>query len=124
MEYKIFHDTQMQIKADANNGHGILTGYAAVFGNRDRVGDIIVKGAFSEAIPGLLRDGVVLVRHGTVGGERSEPIAMLSEAKQDDYGLLYTAEYHSTDFAQEQKTIALERLAHGKTVPNSLGYKV
>lgn len=119
IEYKVFYETGIEIDEKAANGNGTLKGYAAVFGNKDRVGDIIVPGFFKDILPDFSRDGVVMVRHGK---ESSEPIATITEVKEDGRGLSFTAEYHSTEYAQQQRIVAQERLTRGKSVPNSIGY--
>lgn len=114
---RVLFNTRMSIKATGGSGSGTLSGYAAVFNNRDRVGDVIVKGAFALAIPDFLKDGVILARH---GDDSRQPIAFVTKLREDDYGLYFEGEYHSTFFAQQERTIAQERLANGKSVGNSI----
>jgi HK97 family phage prohead protease len=118
-EYKAFFDTQMEIKEGGPSGTGTLSGYAAVFGNRDLVGDIVVKGAFERTIPDFVKSGVILARHGM---DNAQPVAYLTELKEDDYGLYFSGTYHSTPFAQQERAIAMERLAAKKSVGNSMMY--
>lgn len=47
----------MSIKSAGGESEGLFTGYAAVFGNRDRHGDIVVKGAFEETLKSYGVDG-------------------------------------------------------------------
>lgn len=62
---------------------GIVRAYVAGFGNIDRVGDIIVRGAFAKTIPQFLAEGIVLWNHDT-----NTPIGKPLTAVEDEKGLL------------------------------------
>jgi len=111
----------VEIKENANNGNGIQEGYAAVFNKADRVKDIILPGAFKEATPAFLKDGVVLARHGR---DNSQPIGWIEKLDEDGYGWKYLFAYHSTELAQQERKIAQERRSAGKNVGNSFQYLV
>ena len=54
MIYKNFSLTVKSIDVDEANNLGIIKGYASTFGNIDRDGDIIEKGAFAESIQSFM----------------------------------------------------------------------
>jgi uncharacterized protein len=118
-EYKICDLSELEIKAGAN-GTGELSGYAATFGNKDRVGDIIVRGAFIEGIAEFKEHGFIAVGH----DHNSLPVATVKDAYEDERGLKITAEFHSTPEAQAARTIAQERLMRGKSVALSIGFTI
>ncbi|HET7128924.1 MAG TPA: HK97 family phage prohead protease [Gaiellaceae bacterium] len=101
------------------NANGQISGYAAVFGNRDDGGDIIEPGFFANVIEDFLREGFIAWNH-----DWSDPVAIPIEAREDGVGLYSAAEFHSTPRAQEARTIASERQAAGKQVGLSIGYEI
>lgn len=104
----------------AEDGSGSFEGYAAVFGNVDAGGDVIIKGAFADAIPKFLSDGFGAIGHDWSGN----PINTWDTAKEDDYGLWVKGAYHSTAAAQDARTVTRERIDRGKSVGLSIGYGV
>lgn len=106
-------------KAVEEAEHGGFEGYGAVFNNRDLGGDVM--------LPGSVRNVDELVRSGFIGLNHDWdrlPIAIITDAKQDDHGLWLQTAYHSTDEAQAARRVALERLNAGKSVGLSIGYTV
>lgn len=79
---------QIQMKAVGDSDEGRFQAYAAVFGNKDSYGDVIVAGAFAESLAeyGTKGDGVpVYWCH-----RMDDPFMNLGstlEAKEDDHGL-------------------------------------
>ncbi|MBL4837379.1 MAG: HK97 family phage prohead protease [Kordiimonadaceae bacterium] len=69
---------KLQIKA--NGEPGCFDGYGAVFGNTDRDGDIVAKGAFSSSLATL--KPALLWQH-----EQKSPIGVFDEVREDDRGL-------------------------------------
>jgi HK97 family phage prohead protease len=65
----------------------VIAGYASVFGVVDSQNDIIVKGAFSDAIS---RDVRLLWQH-----EAIQPIGVVTFLEEDDYGLKFEAEINN-----------------------------
>jgi uncharacterized protein len=101
------------------SGPGGFQAYIAVFGNRDRVGEVLVAGSIKN-IPSFISDGWSSFDHyGT-----KFPIATINDAKQDAVGLWIDAEFHSNAEAQEARTIMAERLSRGKSVKTSILYRV
>lgn len=119
MEHKTFAITGAQFKAAADgNGPGTFEGYGATFGNVDQGGDVIIAGAFAEALPAFLERGFVPVGHDWMG----LPVATIADAKEDDAGLWFSAEFHTTQAAQDARTVVKERIDRGKFVGLSIGF--
>lgn len=112
LERKIF-----EIKA-MSESNGTLEGYAAVTGNVDLGGDVIAKGAFAN-ISEFVEKGFITFNHEWF----EKPIGFITEAKEDDNGLFIKVAFHDTGDAQEARKIVLERLAAGKFVGLSIGFK-
>lgn len=108
-EFKAFGET---------SGAGAFEGVASVFGNVDRQGDIIVKGAFRN-LDAFVRDGFIASAH-----DWSEPIGIIDKAFETSEGLVVSGRFHSTKRAQETRAIVNERLADGKSVAMSIGFQI
>ena len=68
-----------------DNGNRSFTGYGSTFGNVDRVGDIVEKGAFHKSLQQHESSGTMpamLLHH-----DMHRPIGVWSSMKEDDYGL-------------------------------------
>ncbi len=102
-----------------DDASGSVELYAAVFGNVDRAGERIEPGAFKN-LPQFVNSGWLAVNHDW----SKLPVAMVESASQDGKGLLVRAKFHSTPEAQAVRTTVRERLAAGKSVSASIGYKV
>lgn len=110
-------DFDVEVKAVGDSGSFEL--YCAVFNNVDRAGDIIQPGAFANL------DDFVVSGWGAVNHlNQSLPIAMVDTAVQDAKGLKITGVFHSTPEAQATRTVVAERMARGKAVKCSFGYRV
>ncbi|MBA4291361.1 HK97 family phage prohead protease [bacterium] len=94
-----------------------LRGYASVKNVVDSYGDVICDGAYGD-LGEFVRTGFVAVGHDHSG----IPVGYVTEAKEDERGLLVGMKFHSTAEAQAAKTVADERLAAGKRVGLSIGY--
>lgn len=75
MEFKTL---SLQVKAD--DVEGVITGYGAVFGNKDSYGDVIEPGAFTETLG--RRKVKMLWQH-----RMDEPIGVWDEVREDESGL-------------------------------------
>jgi uncharacterized protein len=117
MEYKLFDAPSVKMLDD---GPGAVEGYASTFSNFDSVGERVVKGAFAASLPAFLSDGFVSVGHDW----HTLPIATPTDAKEDEHGLWVRASFHSTQAAQDARTVIAERLSRGKSVKLSIGYEV
>lgn len=118
VEHKVFVPDGLTFKQ--NSGAGQIKGYCATYGNLDRQGDIIAPGAFDKSLPVFLRDGFIALSH----DPHRLPIAIPVDAKSDDFGVMLTADFHSTPEAQDARTVAQERIAKGKSVAFSIGYAI
>lgn len=115
-----------EIKSDgATLEDNRLRGAAAVMGNLDRgswIRDVIYPGAFSGK--GVLKDFVANGFVATGHKWRELPIAMPMSAEEVGNELQCEAMFHSTQAAQDARTVAKERLANGKSVGLSVGFGV
>ncbi len=115
MEHKEF---SVELKSiDESTGSFEL--YCAVFGNVDFQNDVILPGAFKN-----LQDFVVTGWLAFMHDVRALPLALIDTATQDSHGLKITGRFHSTFSAQECRKVMQERLAAGKKVRCSFGYRV
>lgn len=117
LEHKVV--TLDRINVDST-GTGSFSGYGSVFDNVDSYGDIVVRGAYKDTLPDFVKEGFIAFQHGW----QSEPIAYVTNAKEDNFGLFIECQFHSTDLAQNIRKIVNERLAAGKSVGLSIGYTV
>lgn len=108
------------LKFFEDGGAGSMSGYLSAFGNIDRGGEIVVPGAFSKHLDTFLKDGFIALNHNW----DALPIATVTDAHEDDFGLHFTADFHSHPAAQAARTTSMERIARGKSVSTSIGYKV
>jgi HK97 family phage prohead protease len=102
-----------------DDGHGSFSGYASIKNNIDLGGDLIVDGAYKN-LDQLQEIGWGALSHDWYG----LPIAMVMAAKEDQKGLYFESQFHSTDDAQDCRKVMQERLAAGKQVSLSIGYYV
>jgi HK97 family phage prohead protease len=117
MDHKLIESAELKID---NDGAGSISGYASTWEPFDRTNEKPAPGAFTPYLADFLRNGFIAVGHnwGTL------PIATPTAAKEDDHGLWFSADFHSTTAAQEARIVASERMARGKSVATSIGYKV
>ncbi len=120
LEYKAVDLTQFKFDDASHGGNGGFTGYASTFGNVDSYGDIVRPGAYAECLSDFVRDGWLAIGHdwGSLGA------GFFVDAKEDAHGLIVDAAFHSTLEGQSARTVVRERLAAGKTVATSIGYRV
>lgn len=100
-------------------GNGSIEGYRSVFGEIDEGGDIVIKGAFADCLNEYLASGFSAHSH---DWKFTEAVGYPVEAREDDYGWWVKSEFHSTQTAQDARTIASERKNAGKQVGFSFGY--
>lgn len=68
----------LEIKAEGETG--VFEGYGAIFGNKDRDGDIVARGAFAESLKAGMP--AMLWQH-----DQKAPIGKFEEVREDDKGL-------------------------------------
>jgi HK97 family phage prohead protease len=104
---------------------GWLEGYASVFGNVDSGGDVVMKGAFTKTLKERLKKGLIkMVDSHQVfsmfGGGTKSIIGVVTEAKEDDYGLWFRAKLSMVKDAQDIRT----KVKEGILTALSFGYDV
>lgn len=117
MSHLAYKSFDLDLKAD--DADGGFVGYFAAFGNVDRAAEVIESGAFKN-LPDFTQDGWIGVNHDM----ESLPVAMITNATQDDRGLCLSGRFHSHPAAQACRAVVRERMAAGKAVKCSIGYKV
>lgn len=114
IEYKA-GDWEIKALDDAGN----FSVYFAAFENIDRGGDCIEAGSFKN-LTDYDRSGWIGVNHCM----DELPVAYPTAVKQDATGLMVGGRFHSTPAGQACRTVVKERMAAGKAVFGSIGYKV
>ena len=75
---------------DADTKQGIVSGYFAMFGNKDLDGDIIEKGAFSKTIQERGPEGKQLIKY-LLDHDKTKVVAKVTNLQEDEKGLYYEA---------------------------------
>jgi HK97 family phage prohead protease len=112
-EFKMF-------EATAEYPNGEFSGYASVFKNKDRQGEVVQPGAFSKSLEDFKRHGFVAFNHNWKG----LPIGFVIEAKEDEIGLWVRVGFHDHPEAQAVRGILSDRMKAGQGARMSIGYKV
>lgn len=98
-----------------------VKGHAAGIGNLDRGCDVIFPGFFSQKVlKDFLTSGFVAVGHKW----DDLPVAMPTIASEEGQFLYTEAEFHSTQPAQDARTVCRERKEKGLSVGLSIGFSV
>lgn len=98
---------------------GSIELYAAVFDVVDKANERIEPFAFKN-LAEFVKTGFIAREHDW----KALPVATVDSAVQDAKGLRIVAHFHSTPEAQAVRTTVRERLARGKNVGASIGYRV
>ena len=124
MSVSIAPNSKLRAKAldGSKDDTGWLEGYAAVWGNVDAQSEVMVRGCFARSIARALASGNVklMVKHFCNGGDTADCIGTITDATEDDYGLLIRAEFSSTQLAQDVRRNIID--GHVKYL--SVGYRV
>jgi HK97 family phage prohead protease len=104
-----------------DEGPGEISGYRSVYGVIDEGGDITIKGAFADSASDYMHSGFSAESH---IWNFKDSVGFPVEAYEDDYGWFVKSQFHTTQGAQDVRTIAKERLDAGKQVGFSFGYQV
>jgi phage head maturation protease len=92
---------------------------ASTVGNPDRMGDVILPGAFSKAVMAqAIRKGWADVAHEWEG----KPIGFFTSIRMEGDTLVMEGTFHSTSHAQDMRTIVKERQDAGKETAVSIGF--
>ena len=105
-----FFDTSLELKFAADQGS--VRGYGAVFANRDRGGDRIVAGAFTESI--AVRPKLPMLF------EHREVVGVWTELREDQKGLYVAGKISDTAQGRDARTLAVD----GAITGLSIGYRV
>lgn len=102
---------------EAGDGAGEFTGYAAGIHNIDKVGDMIIPGAFEKELDSFVATGgLVCWQH-----NRDWPIGKCIEAREDHYGLFTRSAVSDTSLGRDAMTLirdgVVKRLSIGYRVP-------
>lgn len=88
-------------------------------GYPDRTGDVIMPGAFKNAVlRDFERNGWIDIGHGW----EDLPVGFPVSAKVEGDSLVSEAEFHSTQRGQDARTVCMERMQAGKSVSLSIGF--
>jgi HK97 family phage prohead protease len=117
MEHKF---TSLKTLKMTDQGSGSIEGYRSVAGVIDEIGDIVVRGAFADSHDEYMQSGFSAESHDWTF---KDVIGYPVQAYEDSMGWFVKSQFHSTTAAQTVRTIAKERLAAGKQVGFSFGYK-
>lgn len=102
-----------------DDGPGILEGYCSIFGNEDRDGDIIQRGAFAEALKEFIDYGFLCYGH-----DWHNELGTIVDAKEDEKGLWIAAQFYSTPDAQNIRAKVAEKQNRGRPQQMSIGFRV
>ena len=109
--------------ATDEDGSTTFTGYAAVFGNIDLGGDMVVKGAFAESLKSRYADngqGIPVYWNHDLDNPFAN-IGLTSKAVEDDHGLLVTVPVdESTDYGKQVARL----LKEGRVTQMSFSFDV
>lgn len=117
MQYKYFGLDTKEAAFDAKNR--TISGYAAVFGNRDKAGDVLLKGCFAKSIrergpESTANDKILMLwMH-----DMSEPIGKVVKLEEDDKGLYFEAKIDEIELGDR----AIKQLESGTLNQFSIGY--
>lgn len=93
---------------DSDMKQGIVSGYFAVFGNKDLDGDIIEAGAFTKTIAERGPNGKQLIKY-LLDHDKTKVVAKITNLYEDSKGLRYEAKIGSHNAGQDfQKMIESE----------------
>ena len=85
---------------DTDLKQGIVSGYFAMFGNKDLDGDIIEKGAFTKTIQERGPNGKGLIKY-LLDHDRYKAVAKIQSLEEDSKGLRYTAKIGTHSLGQD-----------------------
>jgi HK97 family phage prohead protease len=110
-----------ELKFAQDSGTMTFSGYGAVFGNIDRGGDVIERGAFSKSLDGLKSAGTLpsmFYNHGKRGGGPDMPVGVWTSMAEDSHGLRVEGKLSDTALGRDLYTL----LKDGAVKGLSIGY--
>ena len=114
LEYQSF-DFELKALGDSNPDFFTFEGYASTFGNVDKVGDIIERGAFSESIEKTTP--TILFMH-----DPMQPVGMPTELREDEAGLFVKGNLPKTDALVRDRIIPQMKVGSIGTM--SIGFRI
>ena len=118
MQYKTFSIYSKDVNYDGESR--TISGYAAIFGNKDKAGDILIKGCFSKSIQdrgpeSAANDKIIMLwMH-----DMNEPIGRITVLNEDDKGLYFEAVIDDVLRGNQ----AIRQLESGTLNQFSIGYQ-
>lgn len=85
---------------DTDLKQGVVSGYFAMFGNKDLDGDIIEKGAFAKTIQERGPNGKGLIKY-LLDHDRYKAVAKITSLEEDSKGLRYSAKIGTHSLGQD-----------------------
>lgn len=118
MQYKSFAVYIKEVNYD--NESRTISGYAAIFGNKDKAGDILIKGCFSKSIQDRgpespANDKIIMLWMHNM----NEPIGRITVLNEDDKGLYFEAVIDDVPRGEQ----AIKQLESGTLNQFSIGYQ-
>lgn len=113
---------QFQARTIASDGStGGLSGMGLAYGQLDSYGTVFAPGcADADCLERFVRTGCLLSGHEW----DDKPMGIITAAANDGSGITVDATFHSTEDAQELRTVIQERMDAGKTVGMSIGFRI
>lgn len=114
-QFKVFETKELNWNGESRT----ISGYAAIFGNVDKVRDVLVKGCFAKSIQdrgpeSTANDKIIMLwQH-----DRKEPIGKITVLKEDDRGLYFEAVIDDVERGNQ----TLKQLESGTLNQFSIGY--
>ena len=107
---------------DVKSDNGTITGYASTWIREpDSYGDIVAPGAFAECIEQIKAEGKVLpLLFNHDANNLNAYIGTVYDLKEDEHGLLFTAEFDDTPEGQKARNLAMS----GRVVKFSFAYDI
>lgn len=118
MQYKTFSIYAKEVNYDEESR--VISGYAAIFGNKDKAGDILIKGCFAKSIhdrgpESSANDKIIMLwMH-----DMNEPIGNILVLIEDEKGLYFEAEIDDVPRGNQ----AVKQLESGTLNQFSIGYQ-
>lgn len=114
-QFKSFNVKELNFNGESRT----ISGYAAVFNNKDKAGDILLKGCFAKSISdrgpeSTANDKIIMLwQH-----DQHEPIGRISSLVEDDKGLYFEAVIDDVERGNQ----AIKQLESGTLNQFSIGY--
>lgn len=118
IQYKTFSIYVKEVNYDDESR--TISGYAAIFGNKDKAGDILIKGCFSKSIQdrgpeSAANDKIIMLWMHNM----NEPIGRITVLNEDDKGLYFEAIIDDVPRGNQ----AIKQLESGTLNQFSIGYQ-